>query len=185
MLPISETDKTAPVAVSQSNQTDSDQPCPFSSLPPETPKGLLNKLGGAFDDLWRWKLESDEPDATDRWDPGHRRKVINYLNLRDDSRCGLCGAKMKLKGAQVEHIAPKRYAVFGLTTEGHAQQGTYYTSILHGMDNLQLAHPRCNKHKGNNPDIRTWRHPSMPPLVIAETDDGRVLKMPPAKTNRQ
>ena len=104
-----------------------------------------------MDGIWRWSLERDEPDASDRWKPAHRRKVLNFLHIRDGERCGLCGGTMKLKGAQVEHVVPKRFAVFELSAEGEARQGTYYTSVLHGMENLQAAHPRCNKYKGNTP----------------------------------
>lgn len=157
----------------------SDQICPFSSPPPAPQKGLLRKAVAAMDGIWRWSLEADEPDATDRWNPKHRRKVLEYLHIRDGERCGLCGGTMKLKGAQVEHVVPKRFAVFELTAEGEAQQGTYYTSVLHGMENLQAAHPRCNKYKSNTPDIRRWRHPSMPRLVVAKANDDRVLMLPP------
>ena len=156
-----------------------DQACPFSSPPPDPPKGLLRKLGSAMDGAWRWSLEGNEPDATDRWNRKHRLKVLEYLHIRDGERCGLCGGTMKLNGAQVEHVVPKRFAVFELTAEGEAQQGTYYTSVLHGMENLQAAHPRCNKYKGNTPDIRRWRHPSMPRLVVAKSKDDRVLMLPP------
>ena len=139
----------------------------------------MRKAVAAIDGIWRWNLEADEPDAKDRWEPKHRRKVLEYLHIRDGERCGLCGGTMKLKGAQVEHVVPKRFAVFELTSEGEAQQGTYYTSVLHGMENLQAAHPRCNKYKGNTPDIRRWRHPSMPQLVVAKAKDDRVLMLPP------
>lgn len=158
---------------------ESDQTCPFSSPPPAPQKGLLRKAVAAMDGIWRWSLEANEPDATDRWHPKHRRKVLEYLHIRDEERCGLCGGTMKLKGAQVEHVVPKRFAVFELTAEGEAQQGTYYTSVLHGMENLQAAHPRCNNYKGNTPDIRRWRHPSMPRLVVAKANDDRVLMLPP------
>ena len=153
--------------------------CPFSSPPPDPPDGLLKKAIAAMDGIWRWNLGLDEPDAKDRWKPAHRRKVLNYLHIRDGERCGLCGGTMKLKGAQVEHVVPKRFAVFELSAEGEARQGTYYTSVLHEMENLQAAHPRCNKYKGNTPDIRRWRHPSMPGLVVARTEDDRVLMLPP------
>ena len=54
-----------------------DLECPFSSLPPDPPKGLLKKAIAAMDGIWRWNLELDEPDAKDRWKPAHRRKVLN------------------------------------------------------------------------------------------------------------
>ncbi len=92
-----------------------DHVCPFSSLPPDPPKGLLRKAFAAVDGVWRWNLELDEPDARDRWRPDHRRKVLNYLDIRDGGRCGLCGGNMRLKGAHVEHVVPKRFAVFELS----------------------------------------------------------------------
>ncbi len=152
--------------------------CPFSRPPPDPPEGLLRKAFAAVDGVWRWNLELDEPDARDRWRPDHRRRVLKYLNIRDGTRCGLCGVRMKMKGAHVEHVVPKRFAVFVLSDQGKARQGTYYTSVLHGMENLQAAHPRCNKYKGNSPDIDRWRHTSMPPLVVAKATDGRVLMLP-------
>ena len=158
--------------------------CPFSSPPPDPPKGLLRKAFAAVDGVWRWNLELDEPDARDRWETEHRRKVLNYLDIRDRGRCGLCGARLKLKGAHVEHVVPKRFAVFELSARGKARQGTYYTSVLHGMENLQVAHPRCNRYKGNSPDILRWRHLSMPPLVVAKATDGRVLMLPPRDAKR-
>ena len=156
-----------------------DYVCRFSSLPPDPPVGLLRKAFAAVDGIWRWNLELDEPDARDRWRPDHRRKVLRYLDVRDGGRCGLCGGGMRLRGAHVEHVVPKRFAVFELSPQGKARQGIYYTSVLHGMENLQAAHPRCNKYKGNSPDIRSWRHQSMPPLVVAKATDGRVLMLPP------
>ena len=162
-----------------SSEAVQDDACPFSSKPPDPPKGLLKKAATAIDGIWRWNLELDEPDARDRWKPGHRRKVLDYLHTRDGQRCGVCGGTMKLKGAHVEHVVPKRFAVFELSAQAKARQGTYYTSVLHGMENLQAAHPRCNRYKGNSPDIRRWRHPSMPRLVVAKAIDGRVLMLPP------
>ena len=171
-----------PGSAPDSESAETDQVCPFSSPPPEARKGLLGKIGAAVDGIWRWNLELDEPDATDRWDREHRGKVIDYLHTRDDGRCGICGGAMKQKGAQVEHVVPKRFAVFELNADGEARQGTYYTSVLHGMGNLQAAHPRCNKYKGNKPDIREWRHLSMPRLVVANANDGRVLMLPMRQT---
>ena len=168
-----------PATAADTESAETDQVCPFSSPPPDPPKGLLRKLGSAMDGAWRWSLEGNEPDATDRWNRKHRLKVLEYLHTRDDGRCGICGGAMKQKGAQVEHVVPKRFAVFELSPKGEARQGTHYTSVLHGMENLQAAHPRCNKHKGNKPDIREWRHPSMPRLVVANAKDGRVLMLPP------
>ena len=48
--------------------------------------------------MHRRRLESDEPDATGAWEPKHRRSVVRYVHDRDGGRCGLCGAKMKIKG---------------------------------------------------------------------------------------
>ncbi len=162
--------------------------CPFSSAPPEPlsgQSGLLNKARGTADRIWRWRLELDEPDANDRWDPEHRRRVLPYLHDRDKGHCGICGGLMKLKGAHIEHIVPKRFAVFELTSEGMAQQGAYYTSELHRMNNLQVAHARCNRNKGNTPDIRQWRHQTMEPRPVAKSKDGRVLLLPlPEPTHR-
>ena len=122
-------------------------------------------------------LESDEPDGTGEWEPRHRRAVLRYVYDRDGGRCGLCGEKTKLKGAQVEHIAPKVFTTFdinGVRVVG----GREFRSLLHKLDNLQAAHSYCNKRKGNSPDVRKWRHPDMPPLGIGTTLTGSRLMLP-------
>ncbi|MDE0321978.1 MAG: HNH endonuclease [Acidimicrobiaceae bacterium] len=109
-------------------------------------------------------------------------KVLSYLHDRDAGRCGLCCGEIprqKLKSAHIEHIIPKDFVRFVLSPHGEASNGGYYTSKLHGMDNLQLAHPRCNKKKGDTADIYRWRHSEMPHRVAAEAADGRVLMLPP------
>lgn len=156
--------------------------CRFSSPPPERSSGFLRKTFALIDSTQRWFLESDEPDATDRWNKEHRLKVLSYLYDRDQGRCGLCTAEIRrqdLKRAQVEHIIPKDFVRFVLSAEGEASHGGYYESKLHGMDNLQIAHPRCNKKKGDTADVYSWRHPEMPQRVAATATDGRVLMLPP------
>ena len=130
------------------------------------------------DKVQRWQLESDEPDATGRWDEEHRPGVLRYVYKRDGLRCGLCAGEMKLKGAHVEHIVPKVFAVFDIRKGGKAVEGTRYKSRLHKLDNLQAAHTYCNRRKGNTPEVSKWRHPSMPEIAVADTDDGRELVVP-------
>ena len=157
--------------------------CRFSSPPPERPRGFLQRTAALIRSVDRRILESDEPDATDRWPKEHRVKVLNYLHDRDAGRCGLCTAEIRkedLKGAHIEHIIPKDFVRFVLSAEGEASSGGYYTSKLHGMENLQLGHPRCNKKKGDTADVYRWRHPEMPQRAAAVATDGRVLMLPPA-----
>ena len=142
------------------------------------PAGLLTKVGRVVDKGWRWYLETDEPDATGRWDGAHRPRMLAYVYNRDDGRCGLCAAKMKREGAQIEHVVPKVFAVFDVTKGGKAKRGTRYKSRLHKIDNLQAAHTYCNKNKGNTPEVAKWRHPAMPPLTVADADDGQSLVLP-------
>ncbi len=169
-------------APSQPDNRELGSVCRFSSPPPERPKGLLRKTVALISSTERWILEADEPDATDRWPKEHRKKVLDYLHDRDAGRCGLCCGeipKQKLNGAHIEHIIPKDFVRFVLSPKGKASNGGYYTSKLHGMDNLQIAHPRCNKKKGDTADAYRWRHPDMPQRVAAVADDGRVLMLPP------
>ena len=144
------------------------------------PRGLLYKVAKTVDKVERWYLESDEPDATGRWDDAHRPKVLRYLYRRDEGRCGLCAGKMKRdpKGMQIEHIVPKVFAVFDVRKGGRAEPGTRWKSRLHKLDNLQIAHTYCNKPKGNTPEVKKWRHPDMPPLPVADSDDGQTFVLP-------
>lgn len=142
------------------------------------PQGFFAKVAKTVDNVQRRYLESDEPDAAGRWDDEHRRKMLKYVYGRDGQRCGLCGAEMKLKGAQIEHIVPKVFVFFDVNDRGKAEPGTYYTSRLHKIDNLQAAHTYCNKRKANKPEITKWRHATMPPLTVADTEDGRGLVLP-------
>ena len=145
---------------------------------PATPATANNaatvEVNAAYDDM-REQLESDEPDATGRWDAEHRRKVLAYIYARDDGRCGVCAGEMKLSGAHVEHVVPKIFAVFNVRKGGKAEQGIRYTSRLHKLDNLQASHTYCNKRKGNTSDVKKWRHPAMPPLTVADADDGQFV----------
>lgn len=162
--------------------------CRFSSLPPERPSGFLRRTFALIDSTQRWFLEADEPDAADRWDKEHRMKVLGYLHDRDAGRCGLCCGEIprqKLRSAQIEHIIPKDFVRFVLSAEGQASQGGYYRSKLHAMDNLQMAHPRCNKKKGDTADVYRWRHPEMPRLAAADAAGGRVLMLPPEAPQTQ
>lgn len=169
--------------------TDSDASPPSQEIPVGTeeaapagvedrPDGFLTKVANAVDKGWRWYLETDEPDASGRWDDAHRRKVLSYIHNRDGGRCGLCAGEMKVKGAQIEHVVPKVFAVFDVRKGGKAEPGTRYKSRLHKMDNLQAAHTYCNKRKGNTPEVAVWRHPAMPPLPVADAQDGKTFMLP-------
>lgn len=161
--------------------------CPFSSPAPERPHGLLSRTAALIRVVDQWRLESDTPDIFDRWSTEHRSRILGYLYDRDSGRCGLCCGEIprqELKDAHVEHIIPKDFVRFELSPRGEAHNGGYYTSRLHGMDNLQIAHPRCNRKKGDTSDIRRWRHPEMPQRVVADAVDGRVLLVPPQATHR-
>ena len=92
---------------------------------------LLTKVAHIIDKGYRWYWESDEPDATGRWRPEHRRKMLKYIHNRDGGRCGLCAGEMKLKGAQIEHIVPKVFARFDVRRDGKTEPGTRYTSRPH------------------------------------------------------
>ncbi len=144
----------------------------------DKPQGFVNKMLRGVDKGRRWYLESDEPDATGRWDDSHRRRMLRYVYERDGRRCGLCAGEMKLKGAQIEHIVPKVFALFDVGKDGKAKPGSTYKSRQHKIDNLQAAHTYCNKRKGNKPEIAGWRHPAMPPLTVADTQDGTGLVLP-------
>ena len=157
----------------------------------DSPRRLLGKITRgviqAADKGWRWYLESDEPDANGRWDSGHRKKVLAYIYERDGRRCGLCAGEMKKKGAQIEHVVPKVFAVFSVRRGGRAEPGTRYKSRLHKLDNLQASHSYCNKRKGNTPKVSKWRHPAMPQLTVADTGDGVTFVLPwkpPSKPNK-
>lgn len=146
----------------------------------DKPGGLLSKVAKTIDKVERWYLESDEPDATGRWDDAHRLKVLRYVYRRDEGRCGLCAGEMKRerKGMQIEHIVPKVFAVFDVRKGGKAEPGTRWKSRLHKLDNLQIAHTYCNKRKGNTPETKKWRHPDMPQLTVADAEDGQTFVLP-------
>ena len=130
------------------------------------------------DKVQRWQLESDEPDATGRWDEEHRPGVLRYVYKRDGGRCGICAMEMKIKGAQVDHIVPKVFGWFDVRKGGKAETGTRYKSRGHKLDNLQAAHSHCNRRKGNAAEVSKWRHPKMSPLAVADRDDGQELVVP-------
>ena len=144
----------------------------------DKPRGFLTRVVQTIDKGHRWYLERDEPDATGRWDEDHRRKMLSYVYDRDGGRCGLCAGETKIKGAQIEHVVPKVFVLFDVGKDGKAEPGTQYKSRLHKIDNLQAAHTYCNKRKGNTPEVVKWRHPAMPSLTVADTEDGGALVLP-------
>ena len=74
---------------------------------------------------------------------------------------------MRLKGAHVGQVVPKRFRV-ELSARSKASQGTYCTSVMHGMQTSKQLTPHCNRYKGSESDIRRWRHVSMPRLLVAK-----------------
>ena len=165
-------DKDAPAAVQRAQYHAEGASAPDAG---DKPRGFLTRVVQTIDKGHRWYLERDEPDATGRWDADHRRRMLSYVYDRDGGRYGLCAGEMKLKGAQIEHVAPKVFVLFDV---GKAEPGTQYKSRLHKIDNLQAAHTYCNKRKGNTPDVDKWRHPAMPPLTVADAEDGRSFVLP-------
>ena len=144
----------------------------------DKPRGFLTRVVQTIDKGHRWYLERDEPDATGRWDADHRRRMLSYIHTRDGGRCGLCAGETKQKGAQIEHIVPKVFAVFDIGKGGKAEPGIQFKSRLHKIDNLQAAHTYCNKRKGNTAEVAKWRHPAMPPLTVADAEDGGAFVLP-------
>ena len=172
-------DAAAPVQRAQDNAEEAIAPDAG-----DKPRGFLTKVARAVDKGHRWYLERDEPDAAGRWDDDHRRSRLRYVHDRDGGRCGICTAQMKIKGAQIEHVVPKVFVLFDVGKNGKAEPGTQYKSRLHKIDNLQAAHTYCNKRKGNTPEVVKWRHPAMPPLTVADPEDGRALVLPRKPTAR-
>ena len=76
------------------------------------------------------------------------------------------------------HCAQGVRGVRRIGKDGKAEPGTQYKSRLHKIDNLQAAHTYCNKRKGNTPEVVKWRHPAMPPLTVADGEDGGALVLP-------
>ena len=181
----------APVLGSSEVSEDAEQAVEAESLTPEAPprgkerRRLRDRLAGAassafntYDKVRRSMLEAEEPDASGKWSPEHRRKVLRYVYERDDGRCGVCGAETRIEAAHVEHMVPKIFAYFDISKAGKAVQGTRYKSLLHKLDNLQASHTYCNKNKGNTADVTRWRHATMPPLAVALAEDGAEFRVP-------
>ena len=84
-----------------------------------------------------------------------------------------------LKMLHIEHVVPKTFGLFTVRKGGFAQQGLRYRSRVHKLDNLQAAHPPCNKAKGNTPNVKKWRHMAMPSLTVADNEgDGEDFTSP-------
>ncbi len=104
--------------------------------------------------------------STGRWDPGDRAEILAYLASRDEGRCGLCALPLPVAEGQVEHVVPKKFGLFDFSG-GSARAGRTLESMLHHVDNLQVAHDYCNRAKGNTPSAAKWRHPMLPSLPVA------------------
>ena len=131
----------------------------------------------------RDKVAKMRPNAEDEWVREDRSFILEYIAWRDEGLCGLCAVPLKegvnpLKltadDVNVEHIIPRVIGRF-LLNNGKASNGDIYESRVHHIDNLQAAHPRCNKHKGNKPQANKWRHPvmcSVPAAKVRATPGG-------------
>ncbi len=104
--------------------------------------------------------------STGRWDRGDRAEILAYLASRDEGRCGLCALPLPVAEGQVEHVVPKKFGLFDFS-RGSARAGQTLESMLHHVDNLQMAHEYCNRAKGNTPSAVKWRHPMLPSLPVA------------------
>lgn len=149
-----------------------------ANLAGNRPQAPPNMTGPALNESDCQDPEPRKPNTYGRWKPEDRREILSRVYDRDGGRCGLCGMEMEIREAAVEHIVPKIFGIFNVYKGGKAVQGTRYKSLLHKEDNLQAAHAYCNKAKGNTPKIVKWRHPTMPPLGVAQADDGTMFVVP-------
>lgn len=138
---------------------------------------IIDRVAKIVNGIRRYNLESNRPDAAGRWDDDARWKILKYVHQADGGRCGLCGKETPLRGAHIEHIVPKVFGFFDIQN-GRAIEGDRYESLEHKMSNLQVAHPYCNKRKGNTATITKWRHPTMQPTTVAIAKDGTKLSLP-------
>ncbi len=130
-------------------------PVPDSPIRQENHPGSGKATRAAKTRLTQKNRPPNEPDAAGRWDPAKRHEVLKHVYNRDGGRCGIWGADtLRLEEAQLEHVVPKVYAHFDIQKGGKIKIGSYYTSLLHELDNLQAAHSYCNKNKGNKKDTR-------------------------------
>jgi hypothetical protein len=91
--------------------------------------------------------------ADKRRSQGHRDRkrqpIVVAIIARDGERCGICGRVLRNAfRAHIDHIRPK--------FRGGGDE----------VENLQLAHGKCNAgKKDGDPGGRLWRHSSMPPVL--------------------
>ena len=134
--------------------------------------GILRRLRKGYVNLGK-------PDAAGKFEPQARYRKLKWVWKRDGKNCGLCAARMPLKGAHLEHIVPKLYPWFSVTSSGTANvQGDDWRSRMHHLDNLQAAHSYCNRNKGNKKNIRLWRNSKMPQTEVARDKGGASLMLP-------
>ena len=109
-------------------------------------------------------------------------QMVLLLALEHDAeptRIGLCSLPLPALKGQVEHAVPKRFGHFDVAAD-RARSGEAYTTRLHHIDNLQIAHDDCTDAKGNKRRLTGWRHPALPPLPVATAaGDGLTLWSPP------
>lgn len=136
----------------------------------------------------RAKVVAMRLNAEGIWNGQDRSFILEYIEWRDDGLCGLCAApfkagvsilKINADEINVEHIIPRVIGRFSLRG-GKKIDGDKYLSLIDHIDNLQAAHPRCNKHKGNTPKASRWRHAVMRPVPAARinTTPGDYLWLP-------
>jgi 5-methylcytosine-specific restriction endonuclease McrA len=95
------------------------------------------------DPTWRARNKAYYEANKHRWrDYSARRRVAvaagtvdaRVIFERDHGLCGICGAEVDPDRFDIDHVVP-------LSRGG-----------VHGPENVQVAHPRCNKRKGSRED---------------------------------
>ena len=121
-----------------------------------------------------------KPSALGAWNQEHRRAMLSYLRARDDGRCGLCGVRMKVPDEshiRIVHIVPRDILYFDVKN-GCVKDGLAFRSVLSDADNLQAVHAYCESRHTHRLHLVKMRHRSLPPVPVAERDDGKPLSLP-------
>ena len=134
------------------------------------PELILVRLARRRDERDPERLSRLRPDDSGRWQDAHRLRLLAWVARRDGNRCGLCAADLPrdLSQCELDHIIPRVYAYFDVTTRGRAAPGDQWASRMHHRDNLQAAHSNCNGAKRATSDLSRWRHPLMLQVPAAE-----------------
>ena len=105
------------------------------------------------------------------------------LGLDPHDLCPLCGEMFGGWCLHADHVMPEHFgALYRVGNEWlpvrDAEDVPDGTEVYHAVQCAAYTHAPCNLRKGRTADVAAWRLAGLPPLIVAECDEGAAVAVP-------